>query len=176
MRSFIPVLAFFYFLFLLTTGAEAKKTVVELAQGTNSLSTLVAALKAGNLVTALQGKGPFTVFAPSNTAFAKLPKATLASLLEPKNKDKLVSILTYHVVSGAAVYSKDLKATQKVKTLEGQDVLVQSPSINQMIVDMLRAIRMGVPIWFVLMLVFIGNLQEIAVALFCVTNAHYLNE
>merc|ERR1712037_992016 len=72
--------------------------------------------------------GPFTVFTPSNAAFAKLPKATLESLLEPKNKDKLVGILTYHVVSGAAVYSKDLKATQNVKTLQGDDVLVRSSS------------------------------------------------
>merc|ERR1712222_197998 len=89
---------------------------------------LVTALKAGNLVTALQGKGPFTVFAPANAAFAKLPKATLASLLEPKNKNKLVDILTYHVVAGAAVYSKDLKPTQTVKTLQGKTVLVKKSS------------------------------------------------
>merc|ERR1712032_1137431 len=104
------------------------KNIVELALGSSDLSTLVAALKAGSLVAALQGKGPFTVFAPSNAAFAKLPKATLESLLEPKNKDKLVDILTYHVVSGAAVYSKDLKPTQNVKTLQGDDVLVTSSS------------------------------------------------
>merc|ERR1712222_271427 len=93
-----------------------------------TLSTLVTALKAGNLVTALQGKGPFTVFAPANAAFAKLPKATLKSLLEPKNKNKLVDILTYHVVAGAAVYSKDLKPTQTVKTLQGKTVLVKKSS------------------------------------------------
>merc|ERR1712032_420050 len=104
------------------------KNIVELAQGSNDLSTLVTALKAGDLVAALQGNGPFTVFAPSNAAFAKLPKATLDSLLEPQNKDKLVDILTYHVVSGAAVFSKDLKATQNVKTLQGDDVLVRSSS------------------------------------------------
>merc|ERR1719353_1981280 len=67
-------------------AAKPSKNIVELAQGSKGLSTLVAALKAGDLVTALQGKGPFTVFAPSNAAFAKLPKATLASLLELKNK------------------------------------------------------------------------------------------
>merc|ERR1712222_154791 len=93
-----------------------------------TLSTLVTALKAGNLVTALQGKGPFTVFAPANAAFAKLPKATLKSLLKPKNKGKLVDILTYHVVAGAAVYSKDLKSTQSVKTLQGQNVVVKKSS------------------------------------------------
>merc|ERR1719353_634607 len=104
------------------------KNIVELAQGSEDLSTLVAALKAGDLVAALQGKGPFTVFAPFNAAFAKLPEATLASLLEPKNKNMLVDILTYHVVAGAAVYSKDLKPTQTVKTLNGQNVLVKKSS------------------------------------------------
>jgi len=111
-----------------TAVSGPSKNIVELAQGSSDLSTLVTALKAGDLVAALQGKGPFTVFAPSNAAFAKLPKATLESLLEPDNKDKLVGILTYHVVSGAAVYSKDLKATQNVKTLQGDDVLVTSSS------------------------------------------------
>merc|ERR1712032_1385917 len=108
-----------------TTASGPSKNIVELAQGSSDLSTLVTALKAGNLVTALQGKGPFTVFAPANAAFAKLPKATLARLLEPKNKGKLVDILTYHVVAGAAVYSKDLKSTQSVKTLNGQNVVVK---------------------------------------------------
>merc|ERR1712151_1391522 len=108
-----------------TAVSGPSKNIVELAQGSSDLSTLVTALKAGGLVAAPQGKGPFTVFAPSNAAFAKLPEATLESLLEPKNKDKLVGILTYHVVSGAAVYSKDLKPTQNVKTLQGDDVLVR---------------------------------------------------
>merc|ERR1712032_1262917 len=118
-----------------TTAAVSgpSKNIVELAQGSSDLSTLVTALKAGSLVAALQGKGPFTVFAPSNAAFAKLPKATLESLLEPKNKGKLVDILTYHVVSGAAVYSKDLKPTQNVKTLQGDDVLVTSSSAGVLI-------------------------------------------
>merc|ERR1712032_806895 len=106
---------------------------VKTLQGGNDLSTLVTALKAGDLVAALQGNGPFTVFAPSNAAFAKLPKATLDSLLEPANKDKLVDILTYHVVSGAAVFSKALKPTQNVKTLQGDDVLVRSSSAGVLI-------------------------------------------
>merc|ERR1712032_1808919 len=105
---------------------KATKNIVELAQGTPDLSTLVTALKAGNLVTALQGKGPFTVFAPSNAAFAKLPRAELTRLLDPANVNELAKLLTYHVVSGAAVYSKDLKATQDVKTLEGQDLSIKS--------------------------------------------------
>merc|ERR1712187_374414 len=104
------------------------KDIVELAGSVNDLSTLVTALKAGNLVATLQGTGPFTVFAPSNAAFGKLPDGELNKLLEPKNVDQLVGILTYHVVSGAAVYSQDLKPKQEVKTVQGQNVLVQSSS------------------------------------------------
>merc|ERR1711937_624939 len=103
----------------------ASKSIVELAASTKDLSTLVTALTAGKLVTALEGKGPFTVFAPTNEAFAKLPKATLNSLLEPKNVKLLDAVLEYHVVAGAAVYSKSLKASQHVKTLEGQQILVE---------------------------------------------------
>merc|ERR1712032_1773641 len=103
----------------------ASQSIVELASGNKDLSTLVAALTAGKLVTALEAKGPFTVFAPTNEAFAKLPKATLNSLLEPKNIKQLDAILEYHVVAGAAVYSKQLKASQNVKTLEGETLLVQ---------------------------------------------------
>merc|ERR1712151_906082 len=83
------------------------KNIVELAVSVTTLSTLVTALKAANLVSALEGKGPFTVFAPTNDAFGKLPKAELDRLLEPKNVKELDKILTYHAVSGA-VYSKDL--------------------------------------------------------------------
>ena len=70
----------------------------------------------------LSSTGPFTVFAPSNEAFAKLPKATLDSLLKPENKAKLVDILTYHVVAGAAVFAKDLKNDEQIKTVEGKTV------------------------------------------------------
>merc|ERR1712151_677913 len=109
--------------------SKASQNIVELAQGTPDLSTLVTAVVAGNLAGALQGTGPFTVFAPSNAAFAKLPKAELTRLLDPKNVKELVDILQYHVVSGAAVYSKDLKPTQQVKTLlGGRKLLVQSSS------------------------------------------------
>merc|ERR1712151_32570 len=87
---------------------SASKNIVELAVGVEDLSTLVTALKAGNLVSALEATGPFTVFAPTNEAFAKLPKEQLALLLDPKNINALQAVLEYHVVSGAAVYSKDL--------------------------------------------------------------------
>merc|ERR1712151_131119 len=104
------------------------KSIVQLAMGVKDLGTLVAALQHGKLVTALEGKGPFTVFAPTNEAFAKLPADLLNKLLDPKNLKMLDQVLEYHVVSGAAVYSKDLKSWQNVKTLEGQNLLVQKHS------------------------------------------------
>merc|ERR1719487_1631433 len=103
----------------------ATKNIVDLAASVKDLSTLVTALKAGNLTSALSGKGPFTVFAPSNEAFAKLPKATLDHLLDPKNIKELQAVLEYHVIAGAAVHSKDLKPTQSVKTLEGGELLIE---------------------------------------------------
>lgn len=78
----------------------AEKDVVEVAMGSDAHTTLVAAVKAADLVGALKGEGPFTVFAPTNAAFDKLPEQTLNSLLKPENKDQLASILTYHVVPG----------------------------------------------------------------------------
>merc|ERR1711990_826660 len=102
-------------------AASAGKTIVDLAVATDDLSTLVAALKAGDLVDTLSGAGPFTVFAPTNEAFAKLPKSTLSYLLKPENKAKLVDILTYHVAAGA-VHSTDLKNDEKITTVEGKQV------------------------------------------------------
>ncbi|HET8859166.1 fasciclin domain-containing protein [Marivirga sp.] len=99
------------------------KNIVELAAGTESLSTLVTAVKAAGLVETLSGKGPFTVFAPTNEAFEALPKGTLESLLKPENKDKLVAVLTYHVI-GAKVMSTDLKEGQKAKTVQGEEVTI----------------------------------------------------
>ena len=76
------------------------RTVVEVATGNSDFSTLVAAVKAADLATTLSGKGPFTVFAPTNAAFAKLPAGTVDTLLQPANKAQLTSVLTYHVVPG----------------------------------------------------------------------------
>merc|ERR1719454_678800 len=104
---------------------STSKNIVELAVGVEDLSTLVTALKAGNLVSALEATGPFTVFAPTNEAFAKLPREQLTMLLDPKNVKTLDDVLEYHVVSGAAVYSKDLKAENTVQTLEKENLLVQ---------------------------------------------------
>merc|ERR1712003_83293 len=100
-----------------------KPNIVELAQSVDDLSTLVAAVVAGDLVETLSSPGPFTVFAPTNEAFGALPAGTLDSLLKPENKDQLVDILTYHVLP-AQVLSTDLKPKQVVKTVEGKEVLV----------------------------------------------------
>jgi len=91
--------------------------IVDVAASNKSFSTLVAAVKAAGLVETLKGDGPYTVFAPTDEAFAKLPKGTLESLLKPENKQKLVAILTYHVVPGK-VMAKDVKSG-KVKTASG---------------------------------------------------------
>jgi len=104
--------------------AEKKADIVDTAVSVDDFSTLVAAVKAGGLVDALKGKGPFTVFAPTNGAFAKLPKGTVESLLKPENKDKLVAILTYHVVSGK-VMAKDVVKLSSAPTVQGQDVRVK---------------------------------------------------
>lgn len=97
--------------------------IVDLAIQTEFLSTLVAAVKAGDLVDVLKGDGPFTVFAPTNDAFAKLPAGTVDTLLKPENKAQLVAVLTYHVVAGK-VYSKDLSDGMTAKTVQGADVKI----------------------------------------------------
>lgn len=106
-----------------TAATENQQTIVEVATSAGSFNTLITALKAADLVTVLEGEGPFTVFAPTDEAFAALPEGTLEDLLKPENKDKLVKILTYHVVSGA-VLSTDLKSG-KVPTVEGSEVEIQ---------------------------------------------------
>ncbi|WP_163381887.1 fasciclin domain-containing protein [Cyclobacterium sp. SYSU L10401] len=101
----------------------ADKDIVDLAAGTDFLSTLVAAVKAGGLVDVLKGDGPFTVFAPTNDAFAKLPAGTVENLLKPENKDQLVKILTYHVVPGN-IKASDLENGMEVETVQGQKIKV----------------------------------------------------
>ena len=93
------------------TPTEAPKTIVDVAVANGSFTTLVAALQAAGLVETLQGAGPFTVFAPSDEAFAKLPAGTVEDLLKPENKDKLVQILTYHVVAGKVMAADAAKLT-----------------------------------------------------------------
>ncbi|MEM8670991.1 MAG: fasciclin domain-containing protein [Planctomycetota bacterium] len=100
------------------------KTIVENAVKIDGFKTLVAAVKAGGLVDTLSGDGPFTVFAPTDEAFKKLPEGTLESLLKPENKDKLVAILKYHVVPGA-VMAKDVVKLNKATTAQGKDVKIK---------------------------------------------------
>lgn len=96
-------------------SASAQKTVVDVAVSSKEHTTLVTAVKAADLVATLQGAGPFTVFAPTNEAFAKLPKGTVESLLKPENKATLTKILTYHVVAGNLDAAAVLKAIKEGK-------------------------------------------------------------
>ena len=110
-----------------TLTSTSSNTIVDLAVATPDLSTLVTALKAADLVDTLSGKGPFTVFAPTNEAFAKLPAGVLANLLKPENKAQLVDILTYHVAAGD-VQSKDLTDMEMITTVEGKNVTARVSS------------------------------------------------
>lgn len=106
-----------------TTASDActtSKDIVAVAAGAENFKTLVAAIKAAGLTEVLQGKGPFTVFAPTDEAFAKLPEGTVENLLKPENREKLVSILKYHVIPGK-VTAADVR-TMQVKTAQGQKV------------------------------------------------------
>jgi uncharacterized surface protein with fasciclin (FAS1) repeats len=116
----IAALSFGAFAINPTTAKAADETVVAIAAGNPDFSTLVAAVTAAGLVDTLNGDGPFTIFAPTNAAFEKLPPGTVEDLLKPENKDKLTAILTYHVVSGK-VMAADV-ATGKVPTLQGGEL------------------------------------------------------
>ena len=96
-----------------------KKDIVDTAVENGSFKTLVVAVKAAGLVDILKGKGPFTVFAPTDAAFAKLPKGTIASLLKPENKSKLVAILTHHVLAGAVPSKAVVGKKLSPKTVNG---------------------------------------------------------
>jgi transforming growth factor-beta-induced protein len=111
-----------------TTVAYEKATkmdIVDTAVKAGSFKTLVAAVKAAGLVETLKGKGPFTVFAPTDEAFAKLPAGTVETLLKPENKDKLAAILTYHVVAGN-VKAADVVKLKSAETLLGQTVAIDA--------------------------------------------------
>lgn len=106
--------------------ANAADDIVDTAVKAGSFNTLVTAVKAAGLVDTLKGKGPFTLFAPNDDAFVKLPKGTVENLLKPENKAKLASILTYHVVSGK-VMAKDIAGkTTKAKSVEGSELSINA--------------------------------------------------
>ena len=123
--------------------STAKPTdIVAVASGAGSFKTLVAAVKAAGLVETLQGPGPFTVFAPTDEAFAKLPKGTVEDLLKPENKAKLVAILTYHVVAGK-VMAADVK-TMKAKTVNGKELDIKVTD-GDVAVDSAKVVKTDVP-------------------------------
>ena len=115
---------------LMTPG----KDIVDNAANASNVTTLVAAVKAAGLVDTLKGTGPFTVFAPTNDAFAKLPAGTVDTLLKPENKDQLVNILTYHVVSGSYKIV-DLTDGQMLTTVEGQQLKITKSNGKTMVND-----------------------------------------
>lgn len=104
-------------------GAYKAKDIVDTAVAAGQFNTLAAALEAADLVGTLKGEGPFTVFAPTDAAFAKLPEGTVAELLKPENRDQLTAILTYHVVAGK-VYAADVVNLQAATTVNGSDVSI----------------------------------------------------
>ncbi len=111
---------------LATAQAATTSDIVDTAVANGKFTTLVAAVKAAGLVDTLKGAGPFTVFAPSDEAFAKLPKGTVEDLLKPENKAKLAAILTYHVIPGK-VMAADIKGKKMgVKTVQGGEVAVDA--------------------------------------------------
>ncbi len=117
--------------------------IVDVAVSAGSFETLVAAVKAAGLVEVLQSDGPFTVFAPTDDAFKALPEGTVAELLKPENKDKLVAILTYHVVPGK-VMAADVVKLSSAKTVEGTSVTIKT-SEKSVMVDGANVIKTDIP-------------------------------
>ena len=117
---------------VISKNVIAQETIVDVAVGNEDFSTLVTALKAADLVGALQGDGPFTVFAPTNDAFAKIDSNTLSSLLEAKNQKALANILTYHVISGK------LTATDVVSALESGNGSFDLTALNGQVINVMQ--------------------------------------
>ncbi len=110
--------------FAMAPAVAQSQDIVDIAAGNDDFSTLVAAVKAAGLVETLKSDGPFTVFAPTNEAFAKLPAGTVESLLQPENRDKLIAILTYHVVPGK-VMAADVAGLRSAKTVQGEALKIK---------------------------------------------------
>ena len=118
-----------------STLAANAANIVETAIEAGQFKTLVAAVQAADLGGALSGPGPFTVFAPSDEAFAKLPQGTVETLLKPENRDRLIAVLTYHVVSGKVMAGDIAGKKLSVATLQGNDINVDAMSGGVMIND-----------------------------------------
>ena len=123
-------------------AADASKNIVEVAAGSDQFTTLVTAVKAADLVDTLSGPGPFTVFAPTDAAFKKLPPEALQDLLKPENKDKLVAVLKYHVVPGK-VMAADVKSA-KVKTANGAEAEVKVGD-SGVTIDEAKVVKTDIP-------------------------------
>jgi uncharacterized surface protein with fasciclin (FAS1) repeats len=141
MSYFSKVSAVVASVFLATAAfaGSPEKDIVDTAVSAGSFNTLVAAVKAAGLVDTLKGAGPFTVFAPTDAAFAKLPPGTVEDLLKPENKAKLQSVLTYHVVSGK-VMAKNVVKLSSAKTVNGQQMTVKTGN-GSVMVDGARSSR-----------------------------------
>lgn len=142
MKKLVFILSIVTFTFFTQTStAQKSKDLVDIAASMDDFSTLVAAVKAADLVEALKGEGPLTVFAPNNAAFDKLPDGTVATLLKPENKETLTSILTYHVLAGkytAADIVKSIKANGggfMAKTLQGEAIHGELSGGNVILTD-----------------------------------------
>lgn len=107
-----------------TSGVAKAADIVDTAVSAGSFNTLVAAVQAAGLVDTLKGEGPFTVFAPTDEAFAKLPPGTVENLLKPENKDQLVAVLTYHVIPGKVMAADVVGKRVEAATVQGSNVVV----------------------------------------------------
>lgn len=116
----------------LEVKAQEETNILELTSETETLSTLATAVEAADLEATFQSEGPYTVFAPTNEAFENLPEGVLNELLKPENKEKLVAVLTYHVVPGE-VMSDDVTKTMKAKTIQGSNASIKSNGESVMI-------------------------------------------
>jgi uncharacterized surface protein with fasciclin (FAS1) repeats len=123
-----------------TKAPAEPKTVVEAAAANKDFTTLVAAVKAAGLAETLSGKGPFTVFAPTNKAFEKLPEGTVEGLLKPDAKKQLTSILTYHVVPGA-VMAADVVKLEKAKTVQGTAVMIKVTDKGEVMINDAKVVK-----------------------------------
>ena len=143
MRKLFAALAFFA---LAAPAFAAEKDIVDTAVAAGSFKTLVAAVKAAGLVETLKGEGPFTVLAPTDEAFAKLPAGTVEGLLKPENKDKLIAVLTYHVIPAKAMAADVVKLDgKKVTTVQGSAIEIDVVGGKVKLNDKSTVIKADIP-------------------------------
>lgn len=140
MKRIATALTLFALTLTAAAGSMGKKDIVDTAVAAGDFKTLATALQAAGLVDTLKGTGPFTVFAPTDEAFAKLPPGTVENLLKPENHDKLVAVLTYHVVPGK-VMARDVVKLHEAKTVNGEKVKIMAENGKVMVdnADVIKA-------------------------------------